>query len=136
MSDAARRYRAALSRLVAGKARHPVHAEKAVRITPAAVAREAGMSRNPLYARHREILQEIEIAAAAPAPAKDLSDQLAARTAEVKEFRAAAQRHGEEKRALASENLALLHRARVAEDTIKARDRVIARLEMMLRQLR
>lgn len=136
MSEAARRYRAALSRLVGGKPRHPAHAGKAVRITPAAVAREAGMSRNPLYATHRDILDEIELAAAAPAPAKDLASELARRTAELRDLRDAARKHGEEKRALATENLTLLHRARTAEDTIKARDRIITRLEMLLRQQR
>lgn len=136
MSNTARRYRAALSRLVAGKGRHPVHAGKAVRITPAAVAREAGMSRNPLYATHRDILDEIEVAAGAPAPAKDLASELAKRTAELRDLRDAARRHEEQKRALVTENLALLYRARTAEDTIKARDRIIARLEMLLRQQR
>lgn len=136
MSDAARRYRAALSRLVSGKARHPGHAGKPVRVTPAAVAREAGMSRNPLYARHRDILEEIEIAAAAPTPARDMASELERRLGELRELRAAARKHEDEKRALATENLSLLHRARVAEDTTKARDRVIARLEMMLRQQR
>jgi hypothetical protein len=134
MSDAARRYRAALARLVAGKGRHPTHAGKAVRVTPAAVAREAGMSRNPLYARHRDILDEIDVAAASPAPATDLAEVLAARTAEVRALRERERRHGEEKRALATENLALLHRARAAEDTMKARERLIARLEALLRQ--
>lgn len=136
MSDAARRYRAALSRLVAGKGRHPSHAGQPVRITPAAVAREAGMSRNPLYARHRDVLEEIEIAAAAPAPAKDLASALERQSEELRALRAAVRKHEDEKRALATENLSLLHRARVAEDTTKARDRVIARLEMMLRQQR
>ncbi len=67
---AARAYRAALSRLVRGEARHARHAGRSVRITPAAVAREAGRSRNPLYATHREILEEITQAAAAPGPWK------------------------------------------------------------------
>jgi hypothetical protein len=136
MADAARRYRAALTRLTEGRGRHPLHSGKSVRITPAAVAREAGMSRNPLYATHRDILDEIEIAAVSPAPAKDLAAQLTARTGELRELREAARKHADEKRALATENLALLHRARAAEDTVEARDRVIARLEAMLRQNR
>lgn len=136
MSDAARRYRAALSRLIAGTARHPSHAGKPVRITPAAVAREAGMSRNPLYARHRDVLEEIAIAAAGPAPTKDLASTLAHQTEEVRALRAALRKQEEDKRAMATENLSLLHRARIAEDTVKARDRVVARLELMLRQRR
>ena len=31
------------------------------------------MSRNPLYTTHRDILDEIEVAANAPGPAKDLA---------------------------------------------------------------
>lgn len=54
-----------------GRGRHPLHAGKSVRITPAEVAREAGMSRNPLYATHRDVLDEIVAAAEAPTPAKD-----------------------------------------------------------------
>ncbi len=50
--------------------------------------------------------------------------------------REAARKHAGEKRALATENLALLHRALAAEDTVKARDRLIARLEAMLRRNR
>jgi len=134
MADAARRYRAALTRLTEGRGRHPLHSGKSVRITPAAVAREAGMSRNPLYATHRDILEEIIAAAEAPAPAKDLSEALAAARLEKRDMRTSAQLHRKEKRALATENLTLLARARSAEDTIKARDRLIARLEMLLRQ--
>ncbi|MDX2276175.1 MAG: hypothetical protein NW206_12060 [Hyphomonadaceae bacterium] len=134
MSDAARRYRAALTRLVNGTARHADHAGKPVRITPAAVAREAGMSRNPLYASHRDILEEIEIAAASPAPAKDLAAALAASKAEVRDLREAARVHAAEKRALASEHLTLLHRARAAEERLVARDKAVARLERLIRQ--
>lgn len=119
---AARAYRAALARLVRGVGRHRQHAGKSVRITPAAVAREAGRSRNPLYATHRDILSEIEAAAAGPGPAKDLATRVAELEAELAELRAAARRHAEEKRMLASENLALLHRARMAEDRVAARD--------------
>lgn len=136
MAEAARRYRAALTRLTEGRGRHPLHVGKAVRITPAAVAREAGMSRNPLYVTHRDVLDEIVAAAEAPAPAKDLSEALAAARSEMRDLRAAAQLHSKEKRALATENLTLLARARAAEDTIKSRDRLIARLEALLRQTR
>jgi len=38
-------YRAALERLVQGKATHPKYAGRPIKITPAAVAREAGLSR-------------------------------------------------------------------------------------------
>ncbi len=117
---AARGYRAALARLVRGEGRRP--AGRGMRITPAAVAREAGRSRNPLYTTHRDILDEIAAAAAAPGPGKDLTGRVAELEAIIAEFREGARRHAEEKRALASENLNLLHRARVAEDRLAARE--------------
>jgi hypothetical protein len=119
---AARAYRAALARLVRGEGRHRQHAGRRIRITPAAVAREAGRSRNPLYTTHRDILDEINAAAAAPGPGKDLAARVAELEAIIAELRADARRHAEEKRALASKNLNLLHRARAAEDRLAARE--------------
>ena len=75
--SAARSYRAALARLVRGDGRHPDHAGRVVRITPASVAREAGRSRNPLYTTHRDILDEIEVAAEGPTPMRDLAARIA-----------------------------------------------------------
>jgi hypothetical protein len=125
---AERAYRAALERLIAGKATYPDHAGRPVRITPAAVAREAGRSRNPLYTTHRELLAEIEVATKGPTPAADLAATIARLEAEIAELRAAARQHAQEKRALATENLALLHRARAAEERVAARDRENAEL--------
>ena len=90
-----------------------------VRITPASVAREAGRSRNPLYTTHRDILDEIEASAGAATPARDLAARITKLEAELAQMRADARRHAEEKRALASENLTLLHRARTAEDRLE-----------------
>lgn len=118
--SAARSYRAALARLVRGEGRHPDHAGRAVRITPASVAREAGRSRNPLYATHRDILDEIEAAAGADTPARDLAARIAQLETELARLRAEARRHAEERRELASENLTLLHRARTAEERLAA----------------
>lgn len=118
--NAARAYRAALNRLVEGKATHPSLAGRPVRITPAAVAHEARRSRNPLYTTHRAILDEIAVAAGEPSPGADLATAVAKLKAENVELRAAARRHAEEKRQLASENLPLLHRARVAEERLQA----------------
>ena len=98
-----------------------------MRITPAAVAREAGRSRNPLYTTHRDILDEISAAAAAPGPGKELTGRVAELEAIIVELREGARRHAEEKRALASENLNLLHRARAAEDRLAAREMADAR---------
>ena len=122
---AARAYRAALARLVRGEGRRP--AGRGMRITPAAVAREAGRSRNPLYTTHRDILDEITAAAAAPGPGKDLPGRVAELEAIIAKLREGARRHAEEKRALASENLNLLHRARAAEDRLAAREVADAR---------
>jgi hypothetical protein len=121
---AARSYRAALARLVRGEGRRPAGRG---RITPAAVAREAGRSRNPLYTTHRDILDEITAAAAASGPGKDLTGRVAELEAIIVELREGARRHAEERRALASENLNLLHRVRAAEDRLAARDLADAR---------
>jgi len=118
--NAARAYRAALNRLVEGKATHPALAGRPVRISPAAVAREARRSRNPLYTTHRGILDEIAVAAGSPSPAVDLAATVARLRAENAELRAAARRHAEEKRQLASENLLLLHRAQSAEERLQS----------------
>ena len=89
-----------------------------MRITPAAVAREARRSRNPLYTTHRAILDEIATAAGGPSPGADLAATVARLRAENAELHATARRHAEEKRQLASENLLLLHRARVMEEKL------------------
>jgi hypothetical protein len=116
-------YRAALARLVRGEGRHPDHQGRIVRISPASVAREAGRSRNPLYTTHRDILDEIEAAANVPGPAKDLAERVRELEAEIAILRAEVRRHAEEKRMLATENFALLHRARLAEDQLASSQR-------------
>ncbi len=118
--NTARAYRAALNRLVEGKATHPSLAGRPVRITPAVVAREARRSRNPLYTTHRDILDEIAVAAGQPSSGADLAAAVARLKAENAELRAAARRHAEEKRQLASENLLLLHRAQLAEERLQS----------------
>lgn len=121
--SAARAYRAALARLVRGEGRHPDHQGRIVRISPASVAREAGKSRNPLYTTHRDILDEIEAAVQAPGPSKDLAARVIEMEVEIAQLRSEARRHSEEKRKLASENLALIHRARTAEDKLASSQR-------------
>ena len=116
-------YRAALARLLRGEPNHPSHIGRVVRITPASVAREARRSRNPLYTTHRVVLDEIATATVAPHPALDLAARVEELEAELQSMRAAARRHAEEKRALASENLTLLYRARAAEARCAAQAR-------------
>ena len=63
----------------------------------------------------RDILDEILVAANAATPARDLAERTAKLEAELAKLRIEVRRHDEEKRLLASENLALLYRARIAE---------------------
>jgi hypothetical protein len=100
-----------------------------VRITPAAVAKEARRSRNPLYITHRALLAEIEAAATGPTPASDLAATVARLEANNAELRGVIRQLRMNKRDLATENLTLLHRARLAEDRLAARDREIAALK-------
>jgi hypothetical protein len=123
-----RAYRAALNRLVQGKATHPKYVGRPTRITPAAVAREAGLSRNPLYTTHRAILSEIAAANDRPTPASDLAGTIAQLEARIVELHEDVRRLTREKQLLATENLAILHRARQAEDRLAYRDRVAAEL--------
>ncbi len=114
----ARAYRAALKRLSEGQATHPDLVGRPVRIAPATVAREARLSRNPLYSTHREILEEIATAAGQPSSGADLAAVVAGLRMENAELRASLRKYSVEKRQLASENLTLLHRARVAEEKL------------------
>jgi hypothetical protein len=99
-----------------------------VRITPAVVAKEARRSRNPLYTTHRALLAEIEAAASRPTPATDLAATVARLEGSNAELRAIIRQLQIDKRNLATENLSLLHRTRLAEDRLRARDREIAML--------
>ncbi len=115
---AARAYLAALDRLIEGTATHPDYVGRPVRITPAAVAKEARRSRNPLYTTHRALLAEIEAAASGPTPATDLAATVTRLEASNAELRRLVQQLQMDKRNLATENLSLLHRARLAEERL------------------
>lgn len=117
MGDASTRqaYLDALYRLQNAVGVHPDHLGKLVRVTPTAVAREAGLTRNPLYTTHRDVLQQITAsttsnrhAGVAMSPLSALKDEVSKLRAEVKSLR-------DDRSRLASENLSLLHRARLAE---------------------
>jgi hypothetical protein len=123
-----RAYRAALDRLVQGEATHPKYAGRPTKITPAAVAREAGLSPNPLYTTHRALLNEIEAANKGPSPASDLAGTIARLEAKILELHEDVRRLTKEKQLLATENLAVLHRARQAEDRLASCDRAAAEL--------
>ena len=115
-------YRAALERLVQGKATHPKYTGRPIKITPSAVAREAQLSRNPLYATHRALLSEIEAASQRLTPAADLGATIARLEAKIAELHGDVRRLATEKQLLATENLALLHRARHAEGRLAPRN--------------
>ena len=120
---AARAYLAALDRLIQGKTTHPDYAGRPVRITPAAVAKEARRSRNPLYTTHRALLAEIEAAASGPTPVTDLAATVAKLEASSAGLRRLVQQLQVDKRNLATENLSLLHRARHEERLRRSRAR-------------
>jgi hypothetical protein len=127
----ARAYLAALDRLIEGKATHPDYAGRPVRITPTVVAKEARHSRNPLYTTHRALLAEIEAAAASrPTPSSDLAATVARVEANNVELRRTIRQLQIDKRNLATENLSMFHRARLAEDRLRARDRELAVLKV------
>jgi len=126
---AARAYLAALDRLIQGKTTHPDYAGRPVRITPAAVAKEARRSRNPLYTTHRALLAEIEAAASGPTPVTDLAATVAKLEASSAGLRRLVQQLQIDKRNLATENLSLLHRARLAEERLHARGRDLSLLK-------
>jgi transposase-like protein len=54
-----RRLQAALERLVSGTPKHPSLRGRAYRPSVSALAREAGVSRNTIYANHRSIIKEL-----------------------------------------------------------------------------
>jgi hypothetical protein len=54
-----RRLQAALERLVSGTPKHPSLRGRAYRPSVSALAREAGVSRNTIYANHRLIIKEL-----------------------------------------------------------------------------
>jgi hypothetical protein len=119
---AANAYRAALTRLIREEPTHPKHSGNKVKITPAAVAREANRSRNPLYTTHQDILEEIQAAAELPLTSND--DHLEKKELKVlieknKELRKEIAQLTKDKQLLATENLSLLHRTLTAEDRVK-----------------
>lgn len=116
----ARAYRDALDRLLNGTAVHPSHAGRKVRVTPTSVAREAGKSRNPLYSTHVDILGEIARLASDERRHGFPPDRIGQLEQEVSQLRSELRKQAVERRKLASENLTLMHRARVAEERLEA----------------
>lgn len=120
----ARCYRAALQRLIDKRPTHPDHAGKEIYISAASVAKEARRSRNPLYAMHRDILDEIELAKNKPALSEASKIGRQTQLEKLAEMRRRIHQLESDKVKLSSENLLLLHRALVAEERLQAIERV------------
>ena len=73
-------------------------------------------------------MSDIEAAAQRPTPAANLGTTIGRLEAKIAELHADARRLAIEKQLLATENLALLQRARQAEDRLASRDREPAEL--------
>jgi hypothetical protein len=69
------------------------------------------------------LLADIEAAASSPTPAANLATSVVRLEASNAELRAIIRQLQVDKRDLATENLSLLHRARLAEERLRARDR-------------
>jgi hypothetical protein len=119
----ARSYRAALQRLIDKRATHPDHFGKEIFISAASVAKEARRSRNPLYAKHRDILDEIELARNKPALSEEGKTGRRTQLEKLAELRRKIHELESDKVKLSSENLLLLHRALVAEERLQAFER-------------
>ncbi|TLW99320.1 hypothetical protein [Rhizobium sp. MHM7A] len=115
--NTARRLRQAFDRLVAGNPQDSSRQGRPSRLTVAALAREARVSRNTIYAEHSEFLDELA-SANPPGPATHSP----APKPETAKLRALIGQLQEQKRLLATENAGLLKRAIDAE-------RAMARLE-------
>jgi len=125
----AEKLRAALDRLARGSDGSPVVERQ---LTVAALAREARVGRNAIYANHRDILDElIRIRQQRRAPSR-----IAAVAAKVAEQRVAVDTMQGQLRQLATENAGLLRRATEAERRADRAERRITQLTKELDHLR
>jgi FtsZ-binding cell division protein ZapB len=74
-----------------------------------------------LYTTHRDVLDEINAAAELPDPTVDLGVRIEELESANSSLRAELQKLHQEQRALATENLSLLHRVQVAEARLSMR---------------
>lgn len=115
--------RAALERLVAMKPNHPALRAGTHRLTVAALAREARISRNTIYASHRAIIEELDQAARQHGLAEQIDhDEKAI------ELRRLVEQLQRQRQGLATENAALLKRAIDAEQLVERLQKQNARL--------
>jgi hypothetical protein len=117
-------YRSALRRLEHGKPIHPRLVGRSLRINVSTVCLEAGLSRNPLYVQHREVLDEIHEAAVRQAEQTRSTKNRAASDRRSRRGATRDRRAAELTAQLAtsrSENLTLLFRLQQAEQQLRAR---------------
>ena len=111
-------YRAALRRLEKGRPSNPRLVGRSPVINVSTVCLEAGLSRNPLYAQHREVLDEIHNAARRQQTGRRETDRRA-RTRSRSSRRSSQDRRavelGSQLAKARSENLTLLFRLQEAE---------------------
>jgi hypothetical protein len=129
------KYQAALDRLVSGQPEHltlkaAVSSGKGYAINPTNVALEAGMSRDPLYARHSDVLEAIETSGGVSSeqPGRKKALRVASDQVRLQELRDEVAALKLDKARLATENLGLLSRLSVANARIERLDRDKARL--------
>jgi hypothetical protein len=119
MRATANKLRAALDRLVRGAPEHTASRHRIQRLTVAALAREAGVGRNAVYANHRDILDDL-----ARARRRRLApDRIGSMEEKIAEQRAVIDDMQLQIRRLATENAGLLRRAVDAERLAERVDR-------------
>lgn len=121
----------ALARLRNG---NPSKVKKDTRITPAAVAQEAGVDRSTLYRFHEPILTQIR-----KLTEKEPRQQLMAKrnelgdaVAKAKEYRELLENVQDELKAWARQNYALSHKVQEMEEMLRIRDEIIAQLQQQV----
>jgi len=119
--------RAALERLVTMKPNHPSLRGGTYRLTVAALAREARVSRNTIYAHHRSIIEELDRAAQRDSTSdRPDHDQMTSK------LRQQIEQLQRQRQSLATENAVLLKRAMDAEQLV---DRLQKQNAKLVREL-
>lgn len=119
----AHRLRSALARLLAR--------EGGVKLSVAALAREAGVGRNAIYVNHRDVIAELLQTAS-----HETDRTVASKGVPETDWRAVAAELKEQVRGLATENAQLLRRAQEAELAAVRIEKRAAKLDLELRALR
>jgi septal ring factor EnvC (AmiA/AmiB activator) len=116
------RLRAALERLVSGSPRHPAPRGGTYRPSVSALAREAGVSRNTIYANHRSIIKELNSNYPVTTQKRPTLEH------KIAELGAVIEQLQLQKRQLATENAAILKRVIDAETMLDQLRKQNARL--------